>query len=225
MTRKRLNYLPKWEGSIAGWAIKFIKNNYWRVASQYEMEDLIQDAYLKFLICDDRYGHLNNPRLFMALFKKSLINHFNTLSSKVSEDRQFQFALSKDADPDEVLEYFSIDLNNHGYFNLLIEDAPNEIKSLLQGLLTCYTKDGNGKLIKANDFSRSRRKYIENSKRPLLRSDKRYKTAKRENLNEHWRRILNLDDNIDLIKMVEDYFSNDHRRKNLEKGETSKETE
>lgn len=80
MQRRKLKFIPRFEGPIEGWAKNYITKNRWRVEDYIDFDDLMQDAYEYFLIVRDRYPDITEPKHFMALFKRCLSNHFHDLS-------------------------------------------------------------------------------------------------------------------------------------------------
>ena len=94
MQRRQISYIPSWEGPIAGWTYTYIKKNLWRVAYLCEFDDLVQDSYVKFLTCKERYPAVVCPKRFMSLYKRSVINMLNTLSTSEipHHEGEFDFA-------------------------------------------------------------------------------------------------------------------------------------
>ncbi len=119
MERKRLKFIPRFTGAIEGWATNYINKNYWRIEAQHDFDDLLQDAYLYFLICVNRYPYVIEPAHFMALFKRCFINHINSLARQSS--------------PIEAINILTlINPDNYGYLTVLLNEAPEEIKCLLR---------------------------------------------------------------------------------------------
>lgn len=86
MKRKRLSFVPCFKGPIEGYVVNFLKRNYWKVAAHHEFEDLLQEAYFKFLVVKEKYPEVIDPPHFMALFKTSWKNHFTVLAAKQAGD-------------------------------------------------------------------------------------------------------------------------------------------
>ena len=73
--------IPEFTGPFKAWATSYAYKNVWRYKSMYEVDDLIQEAALKFCICAQRYKvKADEPQHFMALFKTSVIRHFHSLA-------------------------------------------------------------------------------------------------------------------------------------------------
>ena len=73
-------YTPCWTGPIEGYSINAVRVVWPRLVAQYEFEDLLQEAYLKFLVCSRCYkGKVTNPAWFMSLYKCALHNHLASL--------------------------------------------------------------------------------------------------------------------------------------------------
>lgn len=73
-------YTPDFDHDVAGWVIKTIQRNFWRVADSYEFEDLVQDARLYFHILCQKYPLVHDKRHMFALFKTTFSNHITDLS-------------------------------------------------------------------------------------------------------------------------------------------------
>ena len=73
-------YNPDFDHDVAGWVIKTIQRNYWRVAGSYEFEDLVQDARLYFHILCQKYPLVHQHRHMFALFKTTFSNHITDLA-------------------------------------------------------------------------------------------------------------------------------------------------
>lgn len=62
------------------WMINYAKLNYWRVASWYELSDLIMDGYFILAKCEEKYPEVSQ-RDFMNLFKRAYFNHITDLAN------------------------------------------------------------------------------------------------------------------------------------------------
>lgn len=61
---------------------KTARKQFWRVARYYALDDLIQDGYLAYAICLERYGHkAENIRHFTSLVKTVYSNHITDLAN------------------------------------------------------------------------------------------------------------------------------------------------
>lgn len=121
--RKRadLGFTPQWDGPIKTWARGFIKNNKWRCDRIYEVEDLMQDAYLVFCKVVDYYPSVREPANFMALYKTSLQNEFHNYARQMRD--QHRVVIDTEAD---IPEY-----TNWGYVAAALTHAPKELKQAL----------------------------------------------------------------------------------------------
>lgn len=84
-------FVPVWPGVFENWAKKYVYQNGWRVKPMLDFEEATQECALVFAKCikaysrktsDGKWGQVNNPKWFMALFQTSVHNHFSTLASK-----------------------------------------------------------------------------------------------------------------------------------------------
>jgi|ERR1019366_4799806 hypothetical protein len=141
--RKRVlssrRYTPQWKGFVEGFVTNFLKKNYWRVQSHMEYDDVMQEAYVKFLYLKRKYGALDTPQHFMALYKISWVNDFHELSTLASKHRlevcEHQL-LDEDSDYFNMIESVVGDTNNDGELSVMIEQAPSDVKLVLQLMLT-----------------------------------------------------------------------------------------
>ena len=73
-------FIPRWTGPIEGYTINLVRRYYPQLAAEHEFEDLLQEAYIKYLICVRTYkGRVDNGAWFMSLYKRALTNHLPSL--------------------------------------------------------------------------------------------------------------------------------------------------
>ena len=133
--RKRLlAYSPEWNGYYDGYLANFLSTNYWRVQSLMEYEDCKQEAALVFAKLVNRYGCVDTPQHFMALFKSAWVNRFNDLSKKDTRFRRMAYGDVYESSL-EGLEDSRCDYNE-GMLSVMMQQAPAEIKSVLRLFLT-----------------------------------------------------------------------------------------
>lgn len=78
-------FIPRWSGPIEGYAVNAIRRAYPTLSPEYEFEDLLQEAYIKYMKCVRTYrGRVDNAAWFMALYKCSLNNHLVGLVQRCS---------------------------------------------------------------------------------------------------------------------------------------------
>lgn len=181
MERKRLPWEPEWEGPIKGWTINFIKRNYWRVASHYEFEDLLQEAYIKYLQICNAYPNVMQPAHFMRLYQVALRNHMHDLANAVTRE------VTELVDP-EVLGQVPAANGHYGFINTLVRQAPEEVKLFLEKLA-----DDDGAI---------------EMRQPRQYTLGYWLSYIRETNNEFYCRILGLDPKeVKLTTMIRDHFS------------------
>jgi len=188
--RKRVlssrRYTPQWKGFIEGYVKNFMVANYWRVANHMGYEDCIQEAHFLFFRLKKKYGNLDTPQHFMTLFKRSWMNEFNDFSSAATKHRKEVYI----DDLKEInFEYtffegveFS-ELENDGELAVMIEQAPSDIKLVLQLLLSAP--------IEVLDMFRS-----------AWKSRGKYNDFG----NTHLCSILGLPDKTDVVEKINNYF-------------------
>jgi hypothetical protein len=78
MVQRNDRYLDK---GLQVWIARTAKRNFWRVASWYDLDDLIQDGYIVWARVRAKYPDLQMAQ-FVALFKISYINRIHNLANK-----------------------------------------------------------------------------------------------------------------------------------------------
>lgn len=176
-------FSPVWEGAISKWAISYSKRNYWRVQDRYELQDIYQEAYLKFLVCKHQYeGKVTEPKHFMALYKTA----FTRRMSDLSRIRQSELVMDVEV---TLVDY------NMGPMAISIQKAPEAVKKLLA--------------LHINDNSEIAGKARRECKRYKPLSKKTYKdgaVALRETTNHLYSRALDIDPRIDVVGQTWKYF-------------------
>jgi hypothetical protein len=68
--------------SAKGWLYKTARAHFWRVASWYEFNDLVQDGFFTYHRIVTRYPNVTEPKHRMRLFQTAFTNHIHDLSKK-----------------------------------------------------------------------------------------------------------------------------------------------
>lgn len=143
MRRRRVKsrpFPPKFEPEIRGWAANFIRANRWRVPGYIDESDLMQDAYLCFQNCKNRYRYrVKNAGHFMALFKRTFTNHIHDLSlggkRHRSVDASSATIIDQDGAEQNLLDRMIGPFDNEGFLRVLLREAPSEIKDLAKAII------------------------------------------------------------------------------------------
>lgn len=123
-------YKPNWAGPIQGWTVRYSHQHFWRVADTMQWEDVMQEAYLVFMRCSNRYPVTDTPQHFMALYKRAWINHMNDLSNGSSNQKtEISDQVMTDDGPSTIDQVGSLD--NDGYLRVLVNEAPEEVRMVL----------------------------------------------------------------------------------------------
>ena len=135
MERKRL-WRPEWAGSsFEKWAAKMAHNNVWRTLPLHDVEDLMQDAYLYFMLVKERYNP-GNARHFMSLFMRCFYNHIQNLARDRMRQNETHLVIeTADGEIDylqELCEDQTALVALH--VKLAVMDAPTEVQSVLNAL-------------------------------------------------------------------------------------------
>ena len=74
------NEIPTFE-YLRPWVVKFAAANVWRTAPVYDVDDLVQEAGLKYIQCCERYGTDLDPAHFATIFRTSVHRRIHDLSN------------------------------------------------------------------------------------------------------------------------------------------------
>lgn len=118
MARPKLPFQAKWEPEVKGYSVRTIRGWYGTLSRQYEFDDLMQEAYLVFLRCSDKLK-VDNPRWFMALYKRSL--HWR-LCDLVSAMQPYSYL----EEVSEVVELVAFDTSTEVFE--VLESMPFELR-------------------------------------------------------------------------------------------------
>lgn len=122
-TKKRIPYVARYPGPIEGHAINLAKKFYPKLCAYYDFDDLLQDAYEKFMEVKAKYPHVDNRAWFMSLFSRSFHNHLVGLL----QHRSTRYDFIEDS-PTEIDEPATVDLS---LFSIMLKELPKEIQDLL----------------------------------------------------------------------------------------------
>lgn len=139
MSIKR-KYLPRFEGAIEGYVMNYLRQHQWKVAASMEHDDSMQEARLVFLRLASKYGVMDTPQHFMALFKTAWHRRFLDLARGDSNSRSVfvgGFSLGTDTDePHSLLDMIIGEEDNAGYLNTLLREAPRDVITILSFFVT-----------------------------------------------------------------------------------------
>lgn len=208
MTRHRRD--PYLDAGMEGFIVNTAQKEFWRVAGWYELEDLIQDGYMCYYKCKDRYGVLsvkNHPtkgdiKWMMALVKTTFNNHIrHKLAGKVRYGSEIAVSQlgAEDSEFDDVWGNIAPPQLEESTLAVMLAQAPAEIKQLIQLLV------GDG--AEALGFNRSRNRVSEVGEKKVRRVSQGRRPL-RETTNEYYCRLMGLDPKRnDLLGLVRGYFS------------------
>lgn len=171
--------------TVRPYVLNHLKRNYWKVDSYMDWEDALSEAKLQFVRTIQRLQKrgcvIENEKHLMSFFKTSWNNHFITLANKATKERFVQS--QNDDGTDSILNNFIGDLDNDGQLRLLLQQAPGEVKQVIQLLLTAPDE-------------------LANHLQKEFNLDK-------ESCNKHLCLLLNKRGETNLIKNILDYFGID----------------
>lgn len=177
---------------MQGWILKTARKEYWRMASWYELEDLIQDGFLCYIKCRNAYTlkppkpgtqplntttpNKDQRRHFMSLVQTAYRNHIMTLASKFAGglEEPTPNTLEGDERGNNLEELLPPQPEEASLF-LALANAPAELKDVIDRIL----KDG----LDGGDYLCSRL-YRDGNRTRRMRHKVRETTA------EYWERVL-----------------------------------
>lgn len=132
MTRKRVLPLwqPVWSAPIEAWTAKQAKQHKWRFDPADDFDDIMQECRLLFFKLGKKYP-LCNERHFFALYRTSLFRMFHDKARL----RQRSVSMA-DVTLDDLSESVESPTPNTGYINVILQEMPDELKSVLEALTT-----------------------------------------------------------------------------------------
>ncbi len=182
MSKEKDVYL---DAALRGWIVNTARKEHWRCASWYSLEDLVQDGYVCYVKCRERYKTnkrlwSGNPtkmqrRWFMALVQRAFYNHIMTLASKAArsqEDTVSQIAAEADTFT-TALEKLTPAVMEEASVLVALAKVPAELADVLERLLA----DG----FEGGDYFRHK----VNSEQV-----RRARGQLRETTKEYWDRVL-----------------------------------
>lgn len=119
----KIRFTPRWPGPIQGHAINLVKRWFPALCSEYEFEDLLQEAYIVYMKCKQAYPHIDNPAWFMAMFSRSLHNKLINLAA-----RSGRYISTEDMSPDDE----PATNTDEGFLRMVLQELPDEIKDLIR---------------------------------------------------------------------------------------------
>lgn len=136
----KLNNATGLDAGLRGWLIITAQRNYWRVASYYEVDDLIADGFLIWAKCRKRYSNVTERRHFMALFKVAYTNHIIGLANKrtritggIQEVRLSMLAENHGGD---LLDMLVGGIDSDTVLGILVRQARFPVRAVLELLTT-----------------------------------------------------------------------------------------
>jgi hypothetical protein len=196
---------PLLDRTMRGWIYKTAVKNYWRVASWYDLADLVQDGYLCYAKCRSKYFQNKDNltederrRWFMSLVQTTFINHITDLAWKRTRTLERSFA-KLDIDGIDTPVEVGMDLM------VALKQAPKEIKELLHilisdaGLLTEQREEDKHRVRQRCPLRMSLPKFL--SYGPLLLFE-RFDAV----TGELYCQFAGVDACVNLRNMVVDYF-------------------
>jgi hypothetical protein len=127
----KLSQIGRLDSSLRGWIYTYARQNYWRVAHVNELEDLIQDGFLVYAKCRQRYAAtVVNQRHFMALFKTAYTRHVHDLARQ--RTRGYEEATDFSSPEATWIDRILGMSHNGGPVAVLMNEARFPVKAVIQ---------------------------------------------------------------------------------------------
>lgn len=130
--RAQLSWHPVWSKQIEIWTSKQVQKNLWRFDRVEEFKDVMQDARVLFFTLERKYPIVNDMRHFFALYRTSL-NRMFTDKARLKQ----KSVIDQNVFLDEIIDALHLEgTPNYGHLALLLDELPDELKTVLQALTT-----------------------------------------------------------------------------------------
>lgn len=183
-----MHYTPEFKGPIEGWVVNHLRTNYWKVGRTMAREDVLQEAYLVFLRCKQKYPKMDTPQHFMSLFKTSWSRQFINFANADTESRVLtEMPIIRTEDGDVELDVAG-ERDNDGYLSVLLSQAPAEV------------------LLVLNLFLQAPQELLEIALSSWVGKDRRCRAGGSKKINQ----MLGLPTDLDVMQITEDYFKQNH---------------
>lgn len=171
---------------LHGWIINYARKNFWRVASWIDFEDLVQDGFLCYCVCNVRYRQVKEQRHFMSLVKITFIRHVHDLANQRTRAIDEPLVLSPGQFEDYwgSLEAMLPSEPEESSFMTLVKQLPDE----LQKLIVTLQNDGKDLPILSRDDKRDHQG--------------RFRVRRRETTNDFHCRLAGLDPQVHDIQAI-----------------------
>lgn len=193
------------DSGLQGWIKSYSREQYWRVSRWYDLPDLVQDGYVCYTKCRNKYVDgpqepgfqvLNTKtpsdtqrRHFMALVKRAFFNHIMTLSSNFAEgaveDNESSLAVWEDGRPATLEDHMPAQQEELSVVMTML-NVPTEIGQAIKTIID----DGDG-------FLRSRLRLQDNGR--IIRRRRAFRETSEE-------RMARLTGDPTMAELVASYF-------------------
>lgn len=117
------------DDGVRKWIARTARENFWRVQSFYEIDDLIQDGYICYMKVRSRYPQAKKPAHIMRLLQVTFKNHIQDLARRRTIERRVMET--------EAVRYSNfIDPESHALF----QSAPDYVKEFFRFVLSDASK-------------------------------------------------------------------------------------
>lgn len=88
--RPKLSFRPSFTPEIRGVTVNTVRKYYRTLHRTHEFEDLLQEAFLVYWRCKNRYtGTVDNPAWFMSLYTQALHNRLRDMLRRQKKAKPF----------------------------------------------------------------------------------------------------------------------------------------
>lgn len=124
----------KWEGAVEGYVVNTMKTQYFRVQRTLTRDEYVNEAFIVFSRVQTKYKKtVDEDKHLMALFKTAWSRRLNDLSTEDTHQRMFvQAPITRSSEGEDIEGFDPVgDLDNDGMLAIVIREAPQEIKQVL----------------------------------------------------------------------------------------------
>lgn len=119
---------------LRGWIVRTAKKHYWRLAAWHDLDDLIQEGLLAYVICRQRYRYkVQNRRHFMALVQVVFINRITDLANERTAGEDIAISqIAAQGKELHALEYLAGGADGDAELQAVLAMAPAEVAAYLR---------------------------------------------------------------------------------------------
>lgn len=132
LQRRRLQFVPAWEGPIEGFAHNFARAHAWKTGMG--VDDITQEAWLLFHKLCDKYPGVNRPQWFMALFQTGMARMVIDLAERRTRRASFSLSEGRGEVDQQITAFVQRSEAEDMEFLMLLEESPRECRQIMEDM-------------------------------------------------------------------------------------------